>query len=701
MSSECGKEHTPMHRKSSTKEKSLVCDGCREPFDEQGNVVEAMGKCWHAHCFKCSVCNANLPDVYYEDSGLPFCKQHFYEYFAHKCQRCNDYITGPTFTIGVSRMYHPECFACTKCGNPLGEKDTYAILSTGEIYCDRQCFIPGDPKMERDRVVRVVKIQNRRPVKFRLEGEVPSRGMPRVKTASALQGFSSGQLPWPGENGMLQKSALKIEKLPRSLSSTALKEGDEILEINGVPIVEQDQKEINALIHAYEDCLYLTIERKHRPSPALNPVPSPTSAAGNRGDSTLPNEVTTPAGVVGGALPSGCSATLPSSAGGPMPNGGGKSPGKTAGPQQYLRSCSTVLGLVGGGGGGGGGGANWTGKRGPTASLSRVRSTDVRKSWNRQSISALDTKADYVQCFRLSDLEVGEVIGQGFFGSVTKVKHMFTGQVMVMKEVLRCTDDAKKAFMHEVAVLKSLNHPNILHFIGILYKENKVLVLITEYADGGTLRKAIKNKDNPFPWHTRLSVARDIASGMNYLHSKGIVHRDMNSKNCLLRKNMTALVADFGLARVLRPIDRQDLDNGGRSYEKERMTVVGTPYWMAPEMLRGEYYDEKVDIFSFGIVMCEIIGRVKADPDQLPRKSDFGLDVEAFRPLAVGCPPPFFHLATECCKLCSESRPSFDAIEVGLCNLLKMALTDINNVCQLREDFYAVLTKSKAAMNSR
>lgn len=46
---------------------------------------------------RCSVCNVNLPDVYYEDAGLPFCKQHFYEYFAHKCQRCNDYITGPTF----------------------------------------------------------------------------------------------------------------------------------------------------------------------------------------------------------------------------------------------------------------------------------------------------------------------------------------------------------------------------------------------------------------------------------------------------------------------------------------------------------------------------------------------------------------------------------------------------------------------------
>lgn len=675
MSSEGGKEQTPMHRKSSTKEKSRVCDGCREPFDEQTNLLEAMGKCWHARCFKCSVCNVNLLDIYYEDSGMPFCKQHFYEYFAHKCQRCNDYITGPTFTIGVSRMYHPECFACTKCGNPLGEKDTYAILSTGEIYCDKQCFIPGDPKMERERVIRVIKIQNKRPVKFRLEGEVPTRGIPRVKTASALQGFSSGQLPWPGENGTVQKSALKIEKLPRSLSSTALKEGDEILEINGVPIVEQDQKEINALIHAYEDCLYLTIERKNPPPTSRstsvpNPASSSASSAGEQGD---PKEATGLNGV------GSTNVTLS--------NGVGKASGKNT--VSHLRSSSTVSALSSTSGG-------WVGKRGPTTSLSRVHNTDARKSWNRQSISALDTKADYVQCFRLNDLEVGEVIGQGFFGSVTKVKHMFTGQVMVMKEVLKCTDEAKKAFMHEVAMLKSLNHPNVLHFIGILYKENKVLVLITEYADGGTLRKAIKNKENPFPWHTRLSVARDIAAGMNYLHSMGIVHRDMNSKNCLLRKNMTALVADFGLARVLRPIDRQDVGNGGSpSYEKKRMTVVGTPYWMAPEMLRGEYYDEKVDVFSFGIVMCELIGRVKADPDELPRKSDFGLDAEAFRPLAVGCPPPFFHLAVECCKVCSENRPSFDVIENGLCNLLKMALTDLNSVCQFKEDFYSVLIRPR------
>jgi len=63
-------------------------------------------------------------------------------------------------------------------------------------------------------------------------------------------------------------------------------------------------------------------------------------------------------------------------------------------------------------------------------------------------------------------------------------------------------------------MLKSLHHPNILQFIGILHREGKLLVLITEYADGGTLRKTIKNFDKPFPWHRRISIARDIAAGM-------------------------------------------------------------------------------------------------------------------------------------------------------------------------------------------
>lgn len=85
---------------------------------------------------------------------------------------------------------------------------------------------------------------------------------------------------------------------------------------------------------------------------------------------------------------------------------------------------------------------------------------------------------------------------------------------------------------------------------------------------------------------------------------------------------------------------------------------------MAPEMLRGENYDASVDIFSFGIVACEVIGRVKADPDEMPRTSKFGLDIEKFAnlPDVKDCPRDFLQLAVDCCVMNPKDRPTFETI---------------------------------------
>ncbi|CAF4249362.1 unnamed protein product, partial [Rotaria magnacalcarata] len=90
-------------------------------------------------------------------------------------------------------------------------------------------------------------------------------------------------------------------------------------------------------------------------------------------------------------------------------------------------------------------------------------------------------------------------------------------------------------------------------------------------------------------------------------------------------------------------------------------TVVGSPYWMAPEMLKGQCYDERVDIFSFGIMLCEIIGRVQADPDYLPRTQDFGLNVHLFNQkyCSKDCPKQFIAIAIACCDINPDSRPAF------------------------------------------
>nr|XP_019950984.1 PREDICTED: dual specificity testis-specific protein kinase 1 [Paralichthys olivaceus] len=100
--------------------------------------------------------------------------------------------------------------------------------------------------------------------------------------------------------------------------------------------------------------------------------------------------------------------------------------------------------------------------------------------------------------------------------------------------------------------------------------------------------------------------------------------------------------------------------------DQEPLAVVGSPYWMAPEVLRGEVYNETVDVFAFGIILCEVIARIQADPDILPRTEDFGLDVEAFQQMVGDCPSDFLELAISCCNMNAKLRPSFTQIVAEL-----------------------------------
>ncbi|CAG7733566.1 unnamed protein product [Allacma fusca] len=242
---------------------------------------------------------------------------------------------------------------------------------------------------------------------------------------------------------------------------------------------------------------------------------------------------------------------------------------------------------------------------------------------------------------------------------------------MVLKELYRLDEEAQKNFLKEVAVLRRLEHPNVLRFIGVLYKERK-LHLITEYVRGGSLRELIQNIHRPLSWKQRTLFAHDIACGVAYLHSMGVIHRDLSSHNCLVREDFSVVVADFGLARITSEMCQHQLDRsrlaagskrGKRIERKKRYTVVGNPFWMAPEMMKGNKYDEKVDIFSFGIILCELIGRVHADPDFLPRSGDFSLNQQTFlEKFCDGCPEPLYRIAFMCCDLNPDKRPSFERL---------------------------------------
>uniref|UniRef100_A0A3Q3WWI1 dual-specificity kinase n=1 Tax=Mola mola TaxID=94237 RepID=A0A3Q3WWI1_MOLML len=250
---------------------------------------------------------------------------------------------------------------------------------------------------------------------------------------------------------------------------------------------------------------------------------------------------------------------------------------------------------------------------------------------------------------RLDDFS-REKIGAGFFSEVFKVRHRVTGQVMALK--MNMLDSNRANMLREVQLMNRLSHPNILRFIGVCVHEGQLHAL-TEYINGGNLEQLL-GSDVYLSWAVRLGLALDIARGLHYLHSKGFFHRDLTSKNCLVRWEgdlCSAIVADFGLAEKI-PDCREDQD----------LAVVGSPYWMAPEMLRGEVYNEKVDVFAYGIILCEIIARIQADPDIMPRTEDFGLDVPNFKQMVGDCPPDFLELAVSCSCLNVKIRPSFSQI---------------------------------------
>ncbi|KAJ8449300.1 hypothetical protein Cgig2_002432 [Carnegiea gigantea] len=148
----------------------------------------------------------------------------------------------------------------------------------------------------------------------------------------------------------------------------------------------------------------------------------------------------------------------------------------------------------------------------------------------------------------------------------------------------------------QIDIMRRLRHPNVLLFMGACYSQER-LAIVTEYLPRGSLFKILHRSNQMLDIRKRLKMALDVAKGMNYLHRRHppIVHRDLKSSNLLVDKNWTVKVGDFGLSK-LKNATFLTAKSGG-----------GTPQWMAPEVLRNDPSNEKSDVFSFGVILWELM----------------------------------------------------------------------------------------------
>ncbi|XP_031474016.1 serine/threonine/tyrosine-protein kinase HT1-like isoform X1 [Nymphaea colorata] len=205
-------------------------------------------------------------------------------------------------------------------------------------------------------------------------------------------------------------------------------------------------------------------------------------------------------------------------------------------------------------------------------------------------------------------------------------------------------------FNSEVALLSRLRHPNVIEFIAA-YRKPPVYCIITEYMSQGTLRMYLHKKE-PYSLSNKmiLKFALDISRGMQYLHAQGIVHRDLKSNNLLLNDELTVKVVDFGISCL----DTQCHATKG---------FMGTYRWMAPEMIRGKTYTKKVDVYSFGIVLWELLTALVPFQGMTPVQAAFAVSEKNERPhIPDACSPEISNLIRQCWTADPAKRPDFDFI---------------------------------------
>jgi serine/threonine protein kinase len=260
--------------------------------------------------------------------------------------------------------------------------------------------------------------------------------------------------------------------------------------------------------------------------------------------------------------------------------------------------------------------------------------------------------SDYLIDFR--DFEFVSTIGCGSFGIVDRYRDRRRGQDIAVKSFLSPSvahNKLRSSFLDEIESLMKLRHPCIVSLIGYALPDGlHPARLVMDFVNGNSLSHVFHTNPGWFTPTIKSQTIVGIVVGMNYVHSRGIIHRDLKPSNILFDQKHRIRICDFGSSRVCSTLSTLTQQ-------------IGTYHYMAPEMYEGVQYDFKIDVFSFGLILYEmILCEPVFSPDLLPYQVMWKV-LAPWRPEFPDWVDPFIRdLITSCWSLDPSARPSFEDI---------------------------------------
>lgn len=243
-------------------------------------------------------------------------------------------------------------------------------------------------------------------------------------------------------------------------------------------------------------------------------------------------------------------------------------------------------------------------------------------------------------------------IGEGAAGEVYSATDSRTGRKVAVKK-MPVNGDNVKLLSTEIGIMKTSHHQNIVDYIDSYMPTERSIWVVMEYMSGGCLTDILEAFDEiPLGEPQIAYITRETLRGLAYIHSLHRIHRDIKSDNILLGADGAVKLADFGYAAQLT------------QQKQKRNTVVGTPYWMAPELIRGQDYGTKVDIWSLGIMVMEM---AEGEPPYMefpPLRALFLITTKGIPPLKEKekFSPEFLDFFSQCIDVKVETRPDANTL---------------------------------------